>query len=642
MSRLAPDARSLGPLTAAQVFLLVFLVAGLILVLGYAYPTDNHSFEVPPILALMHPELYARDFVVQEMQQFTPRSYYNHLIAFFAGTGLGITGALFLAYTAALTSFLGGLVAIGRWLFGHWLAVAVFCFWVFACTVATLGANDLFRAGPYPPGGYPSVLATAVAVWGIYFSTRAAWVPAYAFFGAAALLQFLVGFLAGALLIPVLLAHCLRNRSWRTAVSALAVFAIGIGAVYFPMVLQGTTGTALLTDREFVELYGYVRHPHHIVPSHWPGEHWVSFLLFHAGALVCIWKSASIPREIRIAISAVIGLTVAALAVNYLFVEVFPSALIAKLQLARTTPFAKLAALIGLAMFFAEHARKGNWVLCAILVVIPVSHQPGLLLLLFALSTRALEGVSIAAHRTALLWLGVLLALSLYVPPDSSGFFAWANWILEGPVLLALFVVPLLLYKWLENDPRRTTAFGGLAVTAAVVIGVGIGGLYPGPADKLFARQVSLDQPLERKRGDKELPEEILRLALRMNELAPTDSLFLVPPSLQKFSLLSRRSVVVAFKRFPYTDAGIVEWRGRMQEVLGVPVAELKGFGSEFDEYYRRRTPEELYLVAGKYGADYMLTTRDWHPGTEELEVAHEGDWVVLEIPKQYAGARRP
>lgn len=67
-----------------------------------------------------------------------------------------------------------------------------------------------------------------------------------------------------------------------------------------------------------------------------------------------------------------------------------------------------------------------------------------------------------------------------------------------------------------------------------------------------------------------------------------------------------------------------------------------KGFSPEFDEYYRRRTPEELYLVAGKYGADYMLTTRDWLPGTKELQVAREGDWVVLQVPKKRADTSQP
>ena len=48
---------------------------------GLYYPWGTAGFDDTPIFALADRSLYARDFFVQEMLQFTPRYYYHRLVA---------------------------------------------------------------------------------------------------------------------------------------------------------------------------------------------------------------------------------------------------------------------------------------------------------------------------------------------------------------------------------------------------------------------------------------------------------------------------------------------------------------------------------------------------------------------------------
>ena len=111
---------------------------------------------------------------------------------------------------------------------------------------------------------------------------------------------------------------------------------------------------------------------------------WADFLLFYVGGILCIKAAQSLQPALRFGLLADIGLALGSLLRNLLLVEIFPLAVVAKLQLARITPFAQLAILVGLAAPFDERVKKHDWAVAVLLVVIPVSHAPGLLVCLFA------------------------------------------------------------------------------------------------------------------------------------------------------------------------------------------------------------------------------------------------------------------
>src|SRR5207302_1912931 len=144
-------------------------------------------------------------------------------------------------------------------------ASAALVLWVLTIGTGTVGLVFFYTHAPVPV-----VWAGADVAWGAAWAVRGRWTAAFACFGVEALLQFLVGFYAGVLALPALLLAGGRARG-----PALGLWRLGLALVYVPMRLDGGTDGDALTGTAFVELYAYLRHPHHLVPSSWGWPEWV-------------------------------------------------------------------------------------------------------------------------------------------------------------------------------------------------------------------------------------------------------------------------------------------------------------------------------------------------------------------------------
>jgi hypothetical protein len=594
----------LSPAVHVRILLGCVVVSGLLLANGYQFPSSNHAREIPTILALLDLELYVRDFFVQEMLQFTPRTYYFYGMALLAGTGLGITWTYALTYVMAVVAMLAALYFLAQQVTPSRITALIFVFWVLTVTAGLIGHGTL-RPSILASSLHPGVIAMSLSTWGLGFSIRQSWVKAYALFGTACLLQFLVGLLPALLVGPLLLLDVWRRRQWARGLVAAGLLTLGAMLVYLPMVLQGTTSTGLFTNLEFVNIYGYWRHPHHMVPSAWPWATWVHLVLFYAGGTLCILRSRTLSPTLRTGLLTVIGLTSVGLLANYLFVEVWPSALVVKLQFARMTPFAVLAVLLGVAALFYEQWRAGRYALCAMLVVLPVSHLPGLLLGAYAVLLPHLERLT-PRLRTPQRWTLIFgLAVLLYRWPIGDPFVYWIKAFLDGPLVLGVLLTPLLIQRWVARR-WRTIAAAGLALGIAGVLVIALSGALYTRIDRLVQEQLTI-------RGVWQ--DDAAPLARRFAKHSPQEALVLVPLDVQHFRLLSRRAVVVDFKAFPFTERGIAKWIDRMRAVQAC------------DD----RPPSCLLAVARRYEAGYILTRRE-HPFPESVVVDREGIWTLWKI----------
>jgi hypothetical protein len=572
---------------------------------------------------MLHPDLFRSDYVVGEMRQFTPRTYYFYLIYALARCGLSVPLAHFLLYVLTLASFVFGMRAIARHVCRSDIAASVLVFWGLVVSAGTIGGAH----GPlafFENTPVPGLYALGLSIWGVFFSLRRSWPLAYGFFGVACLLQFLVGFLPALLLSPLLVRDAVHTRRVAPALLALLCLGLGAGLVYVPMLLTGATSGAMLSNRDFVQLYAFIRIPHHLVPSAWGKAQWGELLLFYIGGGLCIKQATSLASALRVGLLMVIGLALGALLLNFLFVEIFPLAVVSKLQLARTTPFAQLAILIGLAALFDEHCTKQHWAVAVPLVVIPVSHAPRVLLCLFAGALRRLEMLAPYLRARADL---AILALVIV------GFYPWTapalpferpilTAILTGPVLLLILCTPFLLERLLRRARPVTLVAGVLAGLSVGLLVGGLMGLLPPRLERLFASRVALYRV-----GN----DDVTKLALRFRDKSDKDALVLVPPSVPHFKLHALRSVVVDFKCFPFTDHGMIEWATRMEAVLGIPLRP----GLEWhksDPLFSARPAAALVEVAQRYHAQYILSRRDWHPDMPGEEVDREGPWVLWRL----------
>jgi hypothetical protein len=460
------------------------------------------------------------------------------------------------------------------------------------------------------------VWAGALVAWGAAWAWRGRWTAAYAFFGAAALLQFLVGTYAGLLALPALL-RTRRRDSWRS----LVPWAVGLALVYVPMRLVGGTDAGVMDDAGFVSLYAQVRHPHHLVPSTWSWAVWVQVIAFYAGAWWFLRRTpAGRPATEQTLLAVTLALMAGAIGLNYFFVEIHPLALIAKLQLARITPLGQGLVLVLLATRVQWLVLRRDWLGTVILCLIPFSSVPGFLLLLAAVLLPVTETKLQPGWAKILLALAVLLAFQPFDPSLPARGLRYGMW-------AALFGLQLLPARLMQR-PGLLAGLAALAVAGAAACAVGSQRPdWPAFLTERFAINARpVDAPAI--------------LGRRFGEHSAKDVLVLAPPTDEPwaFKLYARRALVVDNKSSPFTERGLLEWRDRMAAVLGtLPAPDVDPVAA-----WRNRSPEAVRALAEHYGARYVLTRDDWHPFLPGRKIDQESGWSLWQLPGKLTSPAPP
>ena len=121
----------------------------------------------------------------------------------------------------------------------------------------------------------------------------------------------------------------------------------------------------------------------------------------------------------------------------------------------------------------------------------------------------------------------------------------------------------------------------------------------------------------------------VKKIGVNFRDRTPTDALVLVPPADRIFRFYSQRSVVVTFKAFPFTDAGIVTWQQRLEAMVGTMPENAE---DTLNAIFMQRTSAELVDVAKQFGAGYILTRQDWHPDMPGTLLDQQEDWVLWDV----------
>lgn len=599
----------------AGLALALWMAVALLILRGYIWPLLS-SGETPVLMHLLDPTLFAHDFTVQEWLRFNPRFYYNELIVAVVHWGLTLPHAMLALHVLALASFVTALHSIARSLSLGAVAEAFLIIWTFNVGVGAIGGVFIYTHAPVP-----AVWAMAAATWGLALVLRGKITAGYACFGGAALLQFLVGFYAGLLMLPCLLAARIASGSsvkrpdWRQIILGLTAWAAGLAAVAGPMMWRGGTASGAMPAREFVELYAFIRHPHHLVPSTWGWPAWAQFIAFYAGAMLCVRSvpGRSIPH-VRWWVLGAVLLAAAALVVNLLFVEFWHSAWIAKLQPARATPFAELVVLAILAQRVQRFFARGDWFAGGLLGLIPLTPLPGFLLLVGALllPTEGAEASRGRLLRPALL--AVMLVASVV-------------WLTDLHAATSLYLVWSLTFAVAFLAARGGNDFAGRRAIATVlfaVVTVVMWLVLPPSVQRTLAPRFRPDS------GPVDPPSLLGR---RFREYAPKDSVVLVPPDGDSwsFKLFAQRAVVVETKTMPFTDRGMLRWKSRLEDVLGEPLRP----GLDLQGRWHELPVAALTAAAARNDAGYLLTEDAFHPAIPgAIRVDQVDGWSVWKLAR--------
>ena len=616
---------------AQKIVTYTFVLLSSLIAYGYSFQRSNIYNQFPSIFSLLDPELYQNDFYIQEMTGFTPRFYYYHLIYLPAKFGLSVPAVCFFYYALAFFSFILGLYAIGRYLGDSKLSGATLAFLGLAVSSGTLGFADIFRVEPIP-----ATFAMGITVWGIYFCFRKRWVLGYLFFGLACLLQFLVGVLPACLLAPALLIYAIRHQRLQTVILSFLTLGIMVSLVYGPMVITGNTSSGEIGNEEFVYLYGYVRHPWHIILSAFSPESWRNFFMFIGIGGLCIRTSKSLEPENKLTLISIIVTSLFLLLLGYLFVEIYPLSFFAKLQLSRTTPFALLAVLIGVSVLVGECFQKGDIALGLLLIVVPVMDNFGDIALVFRVITlgalisnllisniatkngqvkNRVETFSKAVRSKLNSRRGIITSVFIFLIflAISYNFF---------PFLFLSLSVPFFEENHPKSYRRVRIVIPALIVIFLIFLTQHVSGRLSHSSLTGLQRDIKI-YPQANK--------SIERLALRFRQQSSKDAIVLTPPSDEKFRFYAERNVVVTFKSFPFTDQGIREWKNRMEALLG-PVNPSMSSSNHLDLLFSQRSSADLADLAKQFGAGYILTHADWHPDIEGSVMDREDEWVLWRL----------
>ena len=595
--------------------LYTFAIIGSLMATGYNFPIGGNFPEVPPIQFMLNPELYKNDYYVQEMVKFNPRYYYYYIIYLLANLGTSIPLAHFIYQFLAFGSFILACYAIINIYTNSKLPAAGMAFLCIAASFTDVGNTLIFSTK-----SVPSTFAMGFAIWGIYFSLRQKWLTGYLFFGLGCVLQFLVGLLPGLMMLPVLVIESVRQRNFKTLILAIALLAAMASIVYVPMLLTGTTSTQTIDNAEFVYIHAKVRNPHHILPSNWDLGNWFNFICFIMGGLLCIKNAELLRKEDKVNFYVIVGTSIFALFLNYIFVEVYPLAFIAKLQLARTVPFAQLIIFITVGLTVDILYRQNKIAISLLLLFVLTLPFRGIIFL--GLSVWQAKKYVFPKRYNILLWIlaAVTVILSLIYPLTDS----WeimGDRIISIPVLFSILAFPFILEETSFATSIKQTITHTLALITTATLVLGVAGILPKPILNVFQTRVNINAVSS---------DDLSRLAVRFSQISSRDSLVLIPPSVTSFQLFSERAIVVNFKNFPFTEKGIKEWQNRMEAVLGVPLNPQMIWGG--NDLFIRRSSADLVKVARNYHADYILTRTDWHPNMQGEIADKQGKWILYKI----------
>ena len=582
-----------------------------ILLLGYKFGEVNHNEQLPMILRAIDPNYLRSDWIVGANDGFNHRWFYSQLMALLSRV-FGVEGAFYAVYLGAMALWTTGLFALMRdsWRgdqngdqndgqtrqiigAGAVFAPLLLLFNDWGTISNSVGFGSLV----------PALLAFALMIWFAVALRRGWWIGAGVLLFAAGLLHAQIGPLSG---IFILFAHfyALRGapneQSQPNARDFRRFWPLWILGIAVPL------GLALISDdkrplspaqeREALEILAYVRHPWHYVPTSWTRTQWLGEFAW----LGVLFVARAATRPSRFLDGMLLAVAAFCLSgfLPFLIDKLFP---LVKLQHFRMTIWFQIIGSLYLARYLAQlwcdqsavRRVAGAVLLGAMLWQIPTimgeKYRVLLPLSLFGFwwfEKRARDSQKLS--WATLLWLLPWTPLWFALKP--------ARGIATDGIIATVSVLGLL---WLWQNRRGVAvraAQGALVLGALVLLSAWR------PLDPLSARFAKRVKPHLINSG----PDAPMQAWARQN--TPRDAIFIIPPDLQTFRLKAERAVVADFKVFPWSDAGLLDWRARITDLCGGQKLPL-GYNqkSELKTAYASLNAAQVAALSRRYKARYFL-----------------------------------
>ncbi len=582
-----------------RIDVLVFAaLAGLVatFVHGYFFGAINQVCFLPRVMNVLDPTYLASDPIFADYaSRFGIRAFFVNLIALLARVLSLPLACLLLTWfqnaAVALVTY-----AVAKELFDRSHLAAM------VAVALVMSVRSIFVGGAaflYIPGVDPQVLATGIALFGLWQGIKCRPVACAALSVLAMLLHPLAGVAGLFGLVPCGLSAILgigvEGRAERIRMAAITVTMAavlsGLGLLFW----MGVRGEQLLSAREFVDLYARFRNPHHLVPSQFLSRDWPALAYFFlASCISWVWwyRQADTNRAVAIRIAMVAGVLIVLMLCGWLFVEVWPTRFWATFQAYR---FVFVFKWLGLLLFARTIARLVNssqpgQSAVAAMMFFPVGlGQP--LAVLWAHITELVR------RRTRLLSGPALWLLAFLPVLIGIGIVALTGF--RNKEFLALALLTMMMTCWLVLKRRWHRQLAAVAL-----VGLAIGLIFLHKHHPLR----SLSGLLKGTKPTLVLADKPSPLGDFCQENTPTEAVFLTPPDFDRFWMTAQRSRVVAFKCIQNpSDSGLLDWRQKLTDCYGGVKSYGWGAASEMKKNYHHISDARMLSVAEKYGADFAV-----------------------------------
>ncbi len=131
---------------------------------------------------------------------------------------------------------------------------------------------------------YASYLAVAISFFAVSFFIEKRYIFSFAILAFGTNIHFLVGTQVFVIITCYSIVFW-RQMHWKTILSGLIIYCIVaspelLNAFMVPFRNFQEASTSNITTKEYIEIIGYIRTPHHFIPTTWPVEQYVRFAIF--------------------------------------------------------------------------------------------------------------------------------------------------------------------------------------------------------------------------------------------------------------------------------------------------------------------------------------------------------------------------
>lgn len=384
---------------------------------------------------------------------------------------------------------------------------------------------------------------------------------------------------------------------------AVCLFA---GCVYFLWLRRQST---TIDGGLLVHIYAYYRCPHHYLASSFSRSDWTELLCFLA-AFVALWRywmiDMSPDRLVSFRVIALYAFVMALCAGGFVFIEMAPNRHWVSINAYRSLYAVKwlgFLLLANVAVNLVKPARVGGGPMGTALLLGNGGLQPYTMLGGCAAEAcrRILVRSGMARSALCLGWLWFFVAASAALALGHRE--EWGGLLLYGAIAL-----------WFIRVKQRAWRFAvPLLVLCALLSALMAARTYDLP---LLSAALAKYQPVLSFEEDE---DHAVKLGGWARVAVPEDAVFVVPPELGKFRLISERAIVVDVKGLPTQDAAVLEWYTRLQACYGSPTIGEEAPMSQLGINYSRISGDRLEALAKRYGATHAVLYQNTQTKFPEL-----------------------